>query len=126
WGQRMLSVPPTSKDGVEGVGMVLAIRRLLESGWDRESPPIVHSRRLLFRLLAEDNDPSWLFELKGEATDDVLLRHYRQQLREAAAATLAQAGYETDPRLRGAARRILERVAAWFKSPLCAKPWVRM
>ena len=126
WGQRILSVPEPTKQGVEGVGMVLAVRRLLESGWDRESPPVVHARRLLFRLLAEDNDPAYLFELRGEATDDVLVRHYRQQLREAAAATLAQAGYETDPRLRGAARRILERVAAWFKSPLCTKPWVRI
>src|SRR5215217_2905034 len=100
WGQRMLTIPAPGR--IEGVGMILAVRRLLESGWDRESPPIVHARRLLFRLLAEDNDPYYLFELRGEATDDVLARHHRQQLREAAAATLAQAGYETDPRLRGA------------------------
>jgi hypothetical protein len=126
WGQRILSVPTEGKEGVEGVGMVLAVRRLLEGGWDRESPPVTHARRLLFRLLAEDNDPGWLFELRGEATDDVLVRHYRQQLREAAAATLAQAGYEGDPRLRGAARRILERVGAWLRSPLCGKPWVRI
>jgi hypothetical protein len=126
WGQRMLAVPTDAKEGVEGVGMVLAVRRLLEGGWDRESPPVAHARRLLFRLLAEDNDPNWLFELRGEATDDGLVRHYRQQLREAAAATLAQAGYESDPRLRGAARRILERVGAWLRSPLCAKPWVRI
>lgn len=126
WGRRMLTVPSAGKEGIEGVGMVLAVRRLLESGWDRESPPVAHARRLLFRLLAEDNDPNWLFELQGEATDDTLLRHYRQHLREAAAAALAQAGYETDPRLRGAARRILERVGAWLRSPLCSKPWARI
>jgi len=120
----MLTIPAPGR--IEGVGMILAVRRLLESGWDRESPPIVHARRLLFRLLAEDNDPYYLFELRGEVTDDVLARHHRQQLREAAAATLAQAGYETDPRLRGAARRILERVGAWLRSPMASKPWVRI
>ena len=132
WGQRILTVPPSGTAGpgggpaIEGVGMVLAVRRLLESGWDRESPPLVHARRLLFRLLAEDNDPSYLFELRSEATDETLVRYHRQQLREAAAATLAQAGYESDPRLRGAARRILERVGAWLRSPLAGKPWARI
>ena len=47
-------------------------------------------------------------------------------LREAAAATLAQAGYEGDPRLRGAARRILERVTAFLRSPLAQKPFMRV
>ena len=117
WGQRMLALPSASGSGVDGVGMVLAVRRLIESGWDRESPPLAHARRLLFRLLAEDNDPAWLFDLRAQATDDVLVRLQRQQLREAAAATLAQAGYETDPRLRGAARRILDRVGTWLRSP---------
>jgi hypothetical protein len=39
---------------------------------------------------------------------------------------LAQAGYEGDPRLRGAARRILERVVAYLRSPLAQKPFVRV
>jgi hypothetical protein len=122
----MLAVPATTGSGVDGVGMVLAVRRLVESGWDRESPPLAHARRLLFRLLAEDNDPAWLFDLREQATDDVLIRLQRQQLREAAAATLAQMGYETDPRLRGAARRILDRIATWLRSPVAQKPWVRI
>ena len=46
-------------------------------------------------------------------------------LREAAAATLAQAGYEGDPRLRGAARRILTRMADYLRSPLAQKPFIR-
>ena len=126
WGQRMLTMPSAGGGGVDGVGMMLAIRRLLESGWDRESPPLVHARRLLFRLLAEDNDPSFLFELRGQGADEVAARHHRHQLREAAAATLAQAGYETDPRLRGAARRILERINTWLRSPAAQKPWMRV
>jgi hypothetical protein len=126
WGQRMLAMPARTGSGVDGVGMMLAIRRLLESGWDRESPPLVHARRLLFRLLAEDNDPAFLFDLRAEAPNEVAVRHLRHQLREAAAATLAQAGYETDPRLRGAARRILERTNTWLRSPAAQKPWMRV
>jgi hypothetical protein len=81
----------------------------------------------LFRLLAEDQDPDYLFELGGKnAADDDMARRARAILREAAAATLAQAGYEGDPRLRGAARRIIERVAGYLRSPLAQKPFVRM
>ena len=126
WGQRMFTLPSPKGSGVEGVGMMLAVRRLLESGWDRESPPLACARRPLFRLLAEDDDPAWLFDLRAEATDETMGRHLRQQLREAAAAVLAQAGYEADPRLRGAARRILERINNWLKSPAAQKPWMRV
>ncbi|MBX6332339.1 MAG: hypothetical protein IRY91_10880, partial [Gemmatimonadaceae bacterium] len=105
-----------------------AVRRLVEYGWDRESPPLVRGRRLLFRLLAEDEDPAYLFELAppGGAPDVETVRHGRAILREAAAAALAQAGYEDDPRLRGAARRILGRVDAYLRSPLVQKPFVRV
>jgi hypothetical protein len=82
---------------------------------------------VLFRLLAEDQDPEYLFELGGKnAADEDLARRGRAILREAAAATLAQAGYEGDPRLRGAARRIIERIAAYLRSPLAQKPFVRV
>lgn len=127
WGRTMLSVPPDPAEPWRGVGTINAVRRLLESGWDRESPPLVHARRILFRLLAEDLDPAYLFEFAGDAEgDEDLVRRGRGILREAAAAALAQAGYEADPRLRGAARRILERIATHLRSPLAAKPWVRV
>jgi hypothetical protein len=100
---------------------------MLEYGWDRESPPLVRVRRLLFRLLAEDDDPAYLFEFatKGKP-DEEMSRRGRAILREAAAAALAQAGYEGDPRLRGAARRILDRINSYLKSPLAQKPWIRV
>ena len=50
----------------------------------------------------------------------------RQTLREAAGAALAQAGFESDPRLRGAARRTLDRMMEFLKSPVGAKPWIRI
>ncbi|MBC8089892.1 MAG: hypothetical protein H7Z40_21745 [Phycisphaerae bacterium] len=125
WSAGMLTVPPADA-GVAGAGTIPAYRRLLELGWDPESPTLAATRRLLFRLLAEDEDPSYLAEMAAEATDDLLIRRSRGILREAAAAALAQAGYESDPRLRGAAKRVIDRLAAYLKSPLSQKPWIRI
>jgi hypothetical protein len=124
----MLAVPTARADHFEGVGTISAVRRLLEYGWDRDTPPLVHARRVLFRLLAEDDDPDFLFEFAASKSggDEELIHRGRAILREAAAATLAQAGYEGDPRLRGAARRIIERVSAYLRSPLAQKPFVRV
>ncbi|HJR41738.1 MAG TPA: hypothetical protein VJ812_06570 [Gemmatimonadaceae bacterium] len=123
----MLTVPSARAEHFQGVGTIPAVRRLLEYGWDREAPPLTQARRTLFRLLAEDDDPAYLYELapRGKSMDRELVHHGRALLREAAAATLAQAGYETDPRLRGAARRILERIDSYLRSPLAQKPFVR-
>jgi len=122
----MLTVPSTRADHFEGVGTINAVRRLLEYGWDRETPPVAHARRVLFRLLAEDDDPDYLYEFGAKNADDDLAHRGRAILREAAAATLAQAGYEDDPRLRGAANRILDRVVTYLRSPLAQKPFVRV
>lgn len=126
WSDTMLGPPKSPGKGPAGVGTVTAARRLLEYGWDRESPPLQHARRTLFRLLAEDDDPAFLFEFSSAAGDPDLVMRGRSILREASAAALAQAGYERDPRLRGAAIRILERIADYLRSPLAAKPWVRV
>jgi hypothetical protein len=126
WNHSMLSLPSTRSDRFEGVGTVNAVRRLLEYGWEKDSPPILHARRALFRLLAEDNDPEFLYELGGKSNDEDLVRRGRSILREAAGAALAQAGYEDDPRLRGAARRVLERITTFLRSPFGQKPWIRV
>jgi hypothetical protein len=126
WGGGMLSVPSSRAEHFEGIGTIPAVRRLIEYGWHKDTPPLVHARRVLFRLLAEDDDPSFLYELGGKhAPDEESVKRGRALLREAAAATLAQAGYEGDPRLRGAARRILNRMADYLRSPLAQKPFIR-
>jgi len=125
WGDSILQVP--EGNGAARLGTIPAFRRLLEYGWERESPPLIRARRVLFRLLAEDNDADQLYEFRAECgTDPDLIHRARGILREAAAAALAHAGYEGDPRLRGAARRILARVDAYLGSPLAEKPWVRV
>ncbi len=127
WNNALLATPSARATAFEDVGTINAIRRLLEYGWDKDSPPLLLARRVLFRLLAEDTDPAYLFELAPKARqDEDLARFGRQIVREAAAATLAQAGYEDDPRLRGAARRILDRTAEFLASPLAEKPWMRV
>ena len=127
WSHSMLTLPSVRSENFDGIGTITAVRRLLEYGWDKDAPPLVHARRVLFRLLAEDNDPDYLFELGGKSSvDEDLARRSRAILREAAAATLAQAGYEGDPRLRGAARRITDRVVGYLRSPLAQKPFVRV
>lgn len=129
WNGTMLTLPPQRGGEFDNVGTVHAVRRLVEYGWDKESPPIYHARRVLFRLLAEDDDPSLLYELAPPASrkvDPEALVAARQTLREAAAAALAQAGYESDPRVRGAANRILERIFEFLRGPLADKPWIRV
>ena len=124
WAAGMLSVPSGSQ--LVGVATIPAFRRLLELGWDIEAPGMLATRRVLFRLLAEDNDPTLLAELRPDGDDEDLVRRGRLLLREAAACALAQAGFESDPRLRGAARRLIDRVDAFLRSPLAAKPWMRI
>ena len=126
WNQSMLGVPSARAENYEGVGTINAVRRLIEYGWDKDSPPLLHARRILFRLLAEDNDPQLLFDLSAKSQDDDQIRRGRVVLREAAGAVLAQAGYEDDPRLRGVARRTLERISNFLRSPVGQKPWTRV
>jgi len=126
WEGGMLALPSPKAHRFEGIGTIPAVRRLLELGWSKDTPPLVHARRALFRLLAEDDDPTYLYELAGKhRLEEDEVKRGRQALREAAASVLAQAGYEGDPRLRGAARRILTRIADYLRSPLAQKPFIR-
>lgn len=115
---------PTGHE-LAGVGTIPAYRRLLELGWDSEAPPLATTRRFLFRALAQDDDPTILAELRPASDDEEAVLAARLRLREAAAAALAHGRHDQDPRLRGAARRLLDRVHAFLKSPLAERPWIR-
>lgn len=128
WNNAMLALPSQRAEHFEGIGTVPAYRRLTEYGWDKDAPPIIHSRRVLFRLLAEDADRSLLYELaptKAKVEEEVIVAQ-RQLIREAAGAALAGGGFEADPRLRGLARRTVDRMTEFLRSPLAEKPWVRV
>ncbi|MBX9928810.1 MAG: hypothetical protein K2X99_07845 [Gemmatimonadaceae bacterium] len=126
WNNAILALPSKSAEHFEGVGTIPAARRLIEYGWENDSPPLAQARRILFRLLAEDDDPQYLYELAKGKLDEEQAKAHRQTIREAAGATLAAAGFENDPRLRGFARRALDRIAEFLRSPLAEKPWVRV
>lgn len=128
WNGSMLSLPSQRSEHFEGIGTIPAFRRLTECGWDKDAPPLVHTRRVLFRLLAEDTDRAQLYELaptKPKVEQEFLILQ-RQSLREAAGAALAGSGFEGDPRLRGLARRTIDRMADFLRSPLAEKPWIRV
>ena len=128
WNGSMMSLPSQRAEHFEGVGTVPAYRRLTEYGWDKDAPPLLHTRRVLFRLLAEDTDRAMLYEFaptKAKVEEEVLIAQ-RQILREAAGGALAGAGFEADPRLRGVARRMMDRIAEFLRSPLAEKPWIRV
>jgi hypothetical protein len=126
WNNAMLTLPKEANT-INGVGTLHAVRRLLEYGWDMDTPPLHQARRLLFRLLALDEDPTFAFELvpkQGASLEEVT--RARALLREAAAAVLAQASYNKDPRVRGAATRVALRVHEFLKSPLAESPLIRV
>ncbi|MDQ6886913.1 MAG: hypothetical protein M3068_06420, partial [Gemmatimonadota bacterium] len=83
WNGNMLGVPSPRAEHFEGVGTINAVRRLLEYGWEVDSPPMMQARRVLFRLLAEDDDPSFLYELAQKKPEPEMTRHGRTLLREA-------------------------------------------
>lgn len=127
WNHAITHAPaPGARNPAAAVGSATAVHRLIELGWDRECPVLLNARRPLFRLLAEDLDPAYLYEMSGVGKDAESIAWGRGVVRGAAAAALAHAGYERDPRVRGAATRLLERVDEFISSPLADDPWVKV
>lgn len=127
WNGKMLAIPEEdSADPYRSIGTIPAVHRLLEMGYELDFPSFASARRALFRLLSEDNDPAYLYELAGMGAGGDYRRHGRRRLREAAAACLAHLGYESDPRLRGCANRMVQRVRDFLRSPLAQDPWMRI
>jgi hypothetical protein len=116
WPGGLLATPGFDEPEVERAGMIPAVVRLIEYGWPADAPSFLNARRLLYRLLAEDEDPTVLCELRLDATDASRIRASRRRVRYAAGAALAIMGHETDPRVRGVAVRALERTLAWLRS----------
>lgn len=126
WNNLILSVPKVgARDPSAHVGTVSAVHRLLELGWDSAAPAFAAARRPLFRLLAEDVEHAFTYEFAGLGRDPDTVAFTRGVLRGGAASALAHLGYEMDPRLRGAATRLLERVDEYLTSPLVDDPWIK-
>jgi hypothetical protein len=82
--------------------------------------------RLLFRVLSRDDDPALLFEYKTAAkTNPAVATWSRELMKQGVAATLARADRADDPRVRGAAHRIVSQISQFLRSELSEKPIVR-
>lgn len=126
WGGNMLALAPSAAAAIKDVGTVPQYRRLLQLGWLPSARPFKLADRMLFRILSKDEDPALLFEYQKLANAEKAAVDYtRGLLREAATATLAEAGYLDDPRIRGAAHKIANDVSQFLRSPISEKPFVK-
>jgi hypothetical protein len=127
WGGNLLGVSPNKTAGIKDVGTVHQYRRLVELGWGQDTRALKLGSRLLFRVVSKDQDPRLLFEFqKYGASEPGVEPWIREVVREAASAALAHAGYDDDPRVRGAAHRIANAVSQYLRSDLVANPFVRV
>lgn len=127
WGSNLLGLQALKAERLRDVGTVAQYRRLLQHGWGQEERPMRLAERLLFRLLSRDDDPALLFEHKQPgAKDPEYASRTRALGREAAACALAEAGYGDDPRVRGAAQRIVSEISLFLRSESAEKPIVRL
>jgi hypothetical protein len=123
WSGNILGIEPSKSQGIKGVGTVAQYRRLVQLGVPKEARAIRLADRPLYRLLSRDPDPKLLFEYQKEAKDNPELAVWaRTLMREAAAATLAEAGHLEDPRVRGAADRIVTALTDFLRSDLAEQP----
>jgi hypothetical protein len=123
----MMGLAPSAVQGIRDVGTVAQYRRLLQLGWPAGDRTFKLTTRVLFRLLSRDPDPALLFEFRKPVKEAPQAEAWvRDTLREAASAALAEAGFNTDPRLRGSAHRIASAVSQFLRSPQATKPLVKV
>jgi hypothetical protein len=126
WGGNLLGLATSAAQGVKDVGTIPQYRRLLQLEWPRSTRPFKLADRVLFRLLSRDEDPSLLFEFQKAVKSDPEAEAWaRGIMREAASASLAEAGYGDDPRLRGAGHKIASAISQFLRSPLAEKPFLK-
>ena len=126
WGGNLLGVAANKTTGVKDVGTVPQYRRLMEFGLGRDSRPGRIASRILFRMVSRDEDPKLLFEYGKLAAAELGSEPWiREVLREASSAALAHGGHGDDPRVRGAAHKILNQVSAFVRSELAENPFVK-
>ena len=126
WSGNMLGISASKAQGVKDIGTVVRYRQLTELGVPRDQRAYRHADRLFYRILSRDDDPALLFEFqKAAKTNPELALWARDMLRDAATATLAHANLIEDPRVRGAAHRIVTNLSQFLRSELAEKPIIR-
>jgi hypothetical protein len=117
WGANLLGIAPNKTSGIKDVGTIPQFLRLVEMGLGPDSRPLRMAGRVLYRLVSRDEDPKLLFEYAKYSTIEIGAEPWiREIVREAAASALARGGQGDDPRVRGAAHKILNQVSAFLRS----------
>lgn len=117
WGGKMLTPG----------GTIEQYRRLIELGVPEGDRSVQVANRLLFRILSRDPDPALNFEYKKDSKGDEGYAEWaRGLLREAATAALVEAKQNRDPRVRGAAKRIIDTVVDYLRSDLADDPFIKV
>lgn len=126
WGGNMLGTEANKGLGIREVGTVARYRRLIELGVPLTARPFRLANRTFYRILSRDPDPALLFEHRKNAKGDIEYEEWaRDFLREGVTAALAQGGQAEDPRVRGAAKRTVNRVSAFVRSEFSESPIVK-
>lgn len=126
WGENFLAYEPNPNREIDEVGTVAQYRRLVQLGVPNTTRPFRLADRLLFRVFSRDDDPLLLGEFEDAVEEDPRTGEwYRNLIRDGAAAALAEAGREDDPRLRGAAHKVVNAVSAFLRSPLVEDPLIK-
>lgn len=126
WGSNFLAFQTSTRDNTDEPGTVAQYRRLLQLGVPTTTRPFRLANRLIFRTLSRDDDPVLYGEFFDSTVDDPeAAEWYRGLIREGVAAALAEAGFEDDPRLRGAAHKIISQVSAFLRSDLAEDPLIK-
>ncbi len=126
WARNILGIAPAKTQGITDVGTVARYRQLLELGVPSHERCFRLANRTLFRILSRDPDPALLFEFRKFAkTYPEIGPWARGLMREASTAALARAGLWEDPRVRGAAHRIVTDNSHFLRSELAANPFVK-
>ncbi len=126
WGGNLLGIAPNKTLGIKDVGTIPQFLRLVEMGLGPDARPLRIAGRVLYRLVSRDEDPKLLFEYAKYSTIEIGAEPWiREIVREAAAAALARGGQGDDPRVRGAAHKILNQVSAFLRSEGAENPFAR-
>ncbi|MEP6591522.1 MAG: hypothetical protein ABJC19_10100 [Gemmatimonadota bacterium] len=126
WGEGFLAFEPIPNRDVLEVGTVAQYRRLVQLGVPNSTRPFRLADRALFRVFSRDDDPLLLGEFDEAVEEEPKTGEwYRNLIRDGAAAALAEAGHEEDPRLRGAAHKVVNSISAFLRSPLVEDPLIK-
>ena len=121
-----MGIAPLKSQGIRSVGTVAQYRRLVELGVPTDTRSFRIAERLFYRVLSRDKTPSLWFEYQKRAVGNPALQAWaRRFISEGVTCALAHAQRNEDPRVRGAAHRIVSDMSQFLRNALEEDPLVR-